>query len=130
MDTGIATTTSRQEDLLRSAHKFDPSQNANTSQQPASSSRPTIDHSPFTPDEHENVVKLDGFDSFLDYFQKKYVSSWTRANTESDCILHLSYSRQNSLVSSYSPKQIGTNSNKFAKNTSITEKSSQIKNIS
>ena len=129
MDTGIATTTS-QEDLLRSAHKFDPSQNANTSQQPASSSRPTIDHSPFTPDEHENLVKLDGFDSFLDYFQKKYVSSWTRANTESDCILPLSYSRQNSLVSSYSPKQIGTNSNKFAENTSITEKSSQIKNIS
>src|ERR1700721_1575617 len=89
-------------------------QNASTSQS-ASSSRPTVDHSPFSPEKDEKVVKLDDFDSFLDYFQKKYVSSWTRANTESNCIILRSSLPQSSLVSSYSPKRIGGNSRKFAK---------------
>jgi hypothetical protein len=85
MDTGIVMGTSREEDPSHSAPAMHPSQNASTSQ-PLSSSRSEPDDSPFTPEKDENVVKLDDFDSFLDFFKKKYVSSCTRANTESDSI--------------------------------------------
>ena len=86
MDTGIVTGTSREEDPSHSAPAIHPSQNVSTNQ-PSSSSRSALDDSPFTPEKNEKVVKVDDFDSFLDFFKKKYVSSWTRANAESDSIL-------------------------------------------
>jgi hypothetical protein len=79
MDIERLTGTSRNEDPLRDP-KADPSQNVQSSLSALSS----CNTSPFTPDDDEEAVKVDSFDSFLDFFRKKYVSSWTRANTESD----------------------------------------------
>src|SRR5271154_74298 len=68
MDTGIVTGTSREEDPSHSAPAIHPSQNASTSL-PSSSSRSALDDSPFTPEKNEKVVKVDDFDSFLDFLR-------------------------------------------------------------
>jgi len=128
MDTGISTGTSRQEDPPQSTPKVDPSQKTNPSQTTSLASS-TIDpsqdanrtqFSPFTPDKDEKVVKLDDFNSFLEYFQKKYVSSWTRANTGFVCIPLQSSLNQNNRVWNCSPKQIGPNSRRSEGNINTT----------
>jgi len=68
----------------------------------------------------EKVVKLDDFNSFLEYFQKKYVSSWTRANTGFVCIPLQSSLNQNNRVWNCSPKQIGPNSRRSEGNINTT----------
>src|ERR1700737_205163 len=131
MDTGISTGTSRQEETPQSTPKVDLSQKTNPSQRTSLASstidlsqnaNPTLS-SPFTPDKDEKVVKVEDFNSFLQYFQKKYVSSWTRANTGFVCIILQSSLNQNNLVSNCSPKQIGPNSRRSEENVNTTGRS-------
>jgi len=54
------------------------------------------DSSPFVPNNNE-IIKVDDFNSFLEIFSQRYVSSWTRTNIEFVYIAHQKSSNQRRL---------------------------------